>query len=275
MMVYFAGAENWLEALYGMHDIGILVSYYYLNDKKVESIAKAARTYRWRVFLDSGAFSAYMKGVQIDIQAYIAFCQQYADVFDVISSLDVIRDWRKSRENFEYMRTHAVDCVPVFHVGSPFEELASLAKESDYVALGVAGNQSRQSAVYRWLIQCFKTIAGTGKNPRIHGFGLTSWKIMRDFDWTSVDSTSWVNAGRYGELFLHSPRGLERLRAVLPRHEKIRRLRRSLTVPDEPEQLLIPRLANSEQYYPAYRHNIQCFTDYVARLNAKRGLING
>ncbi len=42
------------------------------------------------VFLDSGAFTAWTKRVEIDIQKYIEFIKQNQDVLTVYANLDVI-----------------------------------------------------------------------------------------------------------------------------------------------------------------------------------------
>jgi hypothetical protein len=46
----------------------------------------------------------------------------------------------------------------------------------------------------------------TGKDGmpllKVHGFGLTSIRVMTQFPWYSVDSTSWVMFGRYGAILV-------------------------------------------------------------------------
>ena len=42
------------------------------------------------VFLDSGAFSAWTRGMEIDIQKYIEFIKQNQDIITVYANLDVI-----------------------------------------------------------------------------------------------------------------------------------------------------------------------------------------
>jgi len=49
-----------------------------------------------------------------------------------------------------------------------------------------------------WLEEIFE------KYPehKFHGFGLTSFKLLRKFRWYSVDSTTWGQGGRFGRIQL-------------------------------------------------------------------------
>ena len=77
------------------------------------------------VFLDSGAFSAWTRGVEIDIQKYIEFIKQNQDVITVYANLDVISPGRFSMgtkesaeltlRNQKIMEQAGLSPLPVFH----------------------------------------------------------------------------------------------------------------------------------------------------------------
>ncbi len=163
------------------------------------------------LFLDSGAFSAWTQGVEIDIQQYIAFIKEHLDVINVYANLDVIGVGGKqpnkltaklTLENQKIMEAAGLNPLPVFHVGEPFKYLEYYIKRYDYLALGVAGNKG--SSLVPWLNQCFsKYICDSKGYPKIkvHGFAVTSVPLMLEYPWWSVDSTSWVVTGRMGGVY--------------------------------------------------------------------------
>ncbi len=74
----------------------------------------------YRLFLDSGAYSAFRQGVEIDLQAYITFCHEHKDVFEVYAVLDDIRDPRRTWENQQEMERQGLRPLPTYHYGEDF-----------------------------------------------------------------------------------------------------------------------------------------------------------
>ena len=61
-----------------------LESYHYIyRESAVKKIRQDGKT----VFLDSGAFSAYTKGVQVDLPGYCEYIKKNADIIQVIDSV--------------------------------------------------------------------------------------------------------------------------------------------------------------------------------------------
>lgn len=175
-----------------------------------ESLSKVS------LFLDSGAFSAWKQGVGIDIHDYIDFIKQYEDVIDVYANLDVIglegeqpneTTARMTLENQEIMEEAGLSPLPCFHFGEPFEYLDFYAEHYDYLALGVAGNTGLRIAP--WLDKCFSDhICGEDGFPevKVHGFAVTHPALILRYPFYSVDSTTWIYAGRVGDIFVPRPR---------------------------------------------------------------------
>ena len=100
------------------------------------------------LMLDSGAFTAWSKKVEIDIDEYIRFCQKnsWIDYFinlDVIGARftwDIVKEVsKKSFDNYLYIcdKLGMEKVIPVFHLGSSPEYLEKyLDLGVDYLALG-------------------------------------------------------------------------------------------------------------------------------------------
>lgn len=147
--------------------------------------------------LDSGAFSAYNSGVTIDLDGYIARCQELlatdpllAEVF----ALDVIGDWRASLRNAEAMWRAGVPAVPTFHIGEPEDVLLGLAR--DYPKIGIGGvARLRGAQKRRFAEQCFARVWP----KRVHGFGVGTREMLLAVPWDSVDATTWeTGPGAFG-----------------------------------------------------------------------------
>ena len=65
----------------------VLESYYYLKrPKKIATIRERGT----KIFLDSGAFTMFTKGVKIDLEQYAQFIIRHQDIIEVVANLDAI-----------------------------------------------------------------------------------------------------------------------------------------------------------------------------------------
>jgi len=173
------------------------------------------------LFLDSGAFSAWTQGVEIDIHKYIDFIKEHLDILEVYSNLDVISSGnsisdkkkaaKKTLENQRIMEKEGLHPLPVFHIGEPFKYLNKYIEQYDYIALGGMVGTPKNTLI-PWLDTCFsKYICDEKGIPKVkvHGFGLTSLPIMMRYPWFSVDSTSWVATSRFGAIYVPRYRNRE------------------------------------------------------------------
>ena len=165
---------------------------------------------RISIFLDSGAFSAFTKGVEINLNEYIEFVKKNLDVIDVYANLDVIRDPVATLRNQEIMEAAGLHPLPVFHIGSDYSYLKHyLEKGYDYIGLGIAAQKDKKMLI-DWLDECFsKYLCKKDGFPKVkvHGFGITRLGIMLRYPWYSVDSTSWVISSRMGSIYVPNFRG--------------------------------------------------------------------
>lgn len=156
------------------------------------------------LFLDSGAFSAWSKGASIDIQEYIEFIKQHEDVIEVYANLDVIGDAKATWKNQRIMERAGLHPLPIFHFGSPEHFLEKYVSAYNYIGLGgtvgiaAGGIDSYLDRIFSKYICDAKGVP----KVKVHGFGLTSLRLMLRYPWYSVDSTSWVVAGRMGSIYM-------------------------------------------------------------------------
>lgn len=177
MKLYFAGL---CDPQLITEETRVLLSY--LDKEQIVQVGKP-------LFLDSGAFSMFTRGKQIDINEYVDYIKAELPRFEIYASLDVIGDWKASRKNTEYMESKGLKPLPVFHYGGPLKELQYLVDKYDYFALGGLVPLSKNRAkLQQWLDYCFTHIKPLKK---VHAFGITGQSLTR-YPLYSADSTSWL-----------------------------------------------------------------------------------
>lgn len=194
------------ERLYGCSGQNCLESYYSIVFKKGEFIMNNDKL---SIFLDSGAFSAWSKGVEINIDEYIKFIKENLEYIDVYANLDVIGDAEATLKNQKYMEEQGLRPLPTYHRNEPMKYLEYYLDHYDYIALGGMVTDASSSVLLDWLDPIFKEyVCGPDGMPKvkIHGFGVTSLNLLIRYPWYSVDSTSWVMTGRFGSVFVPKKR---------------------------------------------------------------------
>lgn len=169
-------------------------------------------------FLDSGAFSAWTKQVEIDIDAYISFIKEHSGLFDYYFSLDVIPGARgrkptnkeiaaaaaASYKNHQYMKKAGLTPIPTFHIRESVAWLKRYLDDGEsYIALGGLVGQPA-SEVVPWLDGVWELLTDSKGYPRVrvHGLGLSSFSMMRRYPWTSCDATSWALMSAFGQILV-------------------------------------------------------------------------
>jgi hypothetical protein len=177
----------------------ILLSFWYYKDTKLDEVFNKYFTKPYpEVFADSGGFSAETQGATIDISEYIDWINRYKHLITTYANLDVIGDAKQTLQNQEIMESAGLKPLPVFHTGTDWDYLENYVNKYPYIALGgmVPYMQSLKKII-PWTIKAFRIAAGKSV---FHGFGATSWKVVNNFHWYSVDSSSWGAGHRYGRV---------------------------------------------------------------------------
>lgn len=178
-----------------------LESYHYINKQAYIDKIRAAGD---RVFLDSGAFSAFTLGKTVDIDAYCKYIHDNADIIEMASVLDGIGDPLKTYRNQLYMEKKGTNPLPCFHYGEDERYLDWYISRYEYITIGGMVPISTPQLIH-WLDRIWeKYLCDSSGVPRlkVHGFGLTSEKLMKRYPWYSVDSSSWVQIGAHGNIFM-------------------------------------------------------------------------
>jgi len=193
-----------------------LFSYYYHHegDQPSAKVVIADEQYKLDLFLDSGAFTAFEKDEDIDVEDYAAYVRNVQHRFTVCSSLDVIGDAQKSYDNCGALESSGCKVVPVFHAREDVRWLVRYLDEGyDYICIGgmVPESARWRRAWLDWLYAEYLTNRDGTPRVKLHGFGLTSPPLMFRYPWYSVDSTSWMQVGMYGACDFNTPRGLRKI----------------------------------------------------------------
>ena len=181
-----------------------LESYHYIGRGQYDEVI---RYNKHSMFLDSGAFSMFTLGAEIDLDAYGQFIAERPDYIEVASNVDAIGAGREadSYANQKYLESLKlpVAVCPVHHARDDDRWLVKYLDQGyDYIFLGGMVPESTPYLL-GWLDHIWdKYLAlpdGTAR-VKIHGFGLTTFELMDRYPWFSVDSTSWVQIGMFGNI---------------------------------------------------------------------------
>ena len=158
--LYFAGVQN-MSAEQAMLDRGCCRLYSQLRDRQRGQLwlDHAKENPGTKVFVDSGAFSAWSRGKEIDVDEYINYVNTNTNELTLFASVDnipgeltrtpTLKEKQQSPilswENYLYMRERVKDkdkLLPVFHIGEDFKYLNNICnvildgKHIPYIALG-------------------------------------------------------------------------------------------------------------------------------------------
>jgi hypothetical protein len=177
---------------------------------------------KFSFILDSGAFSAWTRKSEIDINAYISYILENDEYIDYIVNLDVIPgEWGrvptkeesekaclKGFYNYYYMIDNGINkdkLIHVFHQGDDYKYLKKMMREcTDYIGISPANDKNTTQKI-SWLDEVFSNYICNEKGiPQIrtHGFGVTSFSILFRYPWYSVDSTTWVMCSQFGQVIV-------------------------------------------------------------------------
>jgi len=184
-----------------------LESYHYIHrERTVNKIRKEGV----KVFLDSGAFSAFSMGVEVDLPGYCEYIKRNLDIIEHVdgqplaSVLDAIGDHVGTYNNQRAMEDRGVRPLPCYHYGEPIEVLEYYLKHYSYITIG--GMVPISTAQLKlWLDRLWADhLTDEQGRPivKVHGFGLTSLPLMMRYPWYSVDSSTWVQWAANGMILV-------------------------------------------------------------------------
>lgn len=164
------------------------------------------------LFVDSGAYSAVRLGQPINLEEYIDFCKDLVRRCPTAQyvNLDIIGKGtedtgEESYVNWMKMKEAGLNPLPVYHVNADVKWLVKYLKRVDYIGLGAIANTVTQRRM--WSLDRIWEDYLIDKPTRlpafkIHAMGVTSFPLMQRYPWYSIDSTSWLQVGMYGKIFV-------------------------------------------------------------------------
>ena len=187
-----------------------LESYHYVRKGQY---VKRIRKDGVRLFLDSGAYTAWTKGEEIDLDEYIDFCHANEDIIAMASVLDKLvsrvedipEAVKTTYKNLKIMERRGVkNILPAYHFLEDEDVLDHYAKNYPYIAIGgLVGKSTKQ--LLTWLDRIWERYLinadGTPKT-KVHGFGITALPAMERYPWASVDSSTWVQWSASGMILM-------------------------------------------------------------------------
>lgn len=222
LKIHLAGYYNGKASAYKVDDYPyFLESYHYIKgERHIKLIQEDNR----QIFLDSGAFSMFTKGVTIPLSDYSEFIKKNQGVIEVASVMDGIGDPALTYENQKKLEDLGVSVLPCFHYGEDPRYLEYYLANYDHITLGGMVPISTPD-LYKWLDFIWGNYLTDDEGyptHKVHGFGLTVLDLMKRYPWYSVDSTSWVLTGRFGSIFIAKPDGREMKLAISDQSPKLK-----------------------------------------------------
>lgn len=225
---YFTGLPNSEEIINYILDNNICLLFSQLNDRRnIEKwieMFKERPECRNKLFVDSGAFSAWTLGKKIDVDDYINFLNDNDDYITLAASVDTIPGKPRSSEipsgeeivasaqdtwdNYLYMRKKLNNkdmLVYTYHAGEPVRFLEQALKYEDEfgqiqnIALGGMIGKSTK-VITQFLTYVFDVIDKLRPGISVHAFGMTRPDIIEKFEITSADSTTFLIPAVFGKI---------------------------------------------------------------------------
>ena len=170
------------------------------------------------IILDSGAFSAWVKGHTIPLDEYITYAKE-AEIIAAdhnkklrIVNVDVIPgepgkshhlnsiNTRENRaeinkaakqgyENLLRMKDAGITPIHVFHQGEDWEWLNKMVEHTDYIGISPANDMSMDARI-EWMWSAFTYMHNHDIEVDTHGFAVWMIHILKNLPFTSTDLTA-------------------------------------------------------------------------------------
>lgn len=179
--------------------LNILIAYPYFSNGMIPHLTELANEGRLRLFMDSGAFTAWKSGKPIMLDDYCRFIEELPFKPWRYLALDVIGDPEGTMKNYEVMLARGLNPVPIFTRGEDAAIIDKLYETSDIIAIGgLVGTQKNKGFT--------KGITHHLKGRPAHLLGFTNKAFIKVLRPYSCDSSSVQAAARYGQVELFNQR---------------------------------------------------------------------
>lgn len=189
MLIYFGGCErpNAIHTLAKAGGRRVMISF---AEPPTKTCWRLYREYGIEIMADSGAFSAWKRGIEVNLADYMAWLTKH-DIQQYFN-LDVVGDMEATARHQKIMEKAGFNPIPVFHFGGPMELLGKLIK--NYPLIGLGGTVGLPTTVKE---QWFRQIYSLYPEGKFHALGVANTRLICQFPFESADSVWWVYKFRY------------------------------------------------------------------------------
>lgn len=220
--LYFAGAANKHADKFLLENDGYRLQSQLIDRRNITNWYNN-KSEKSKLFIDSGAYTAYTKGITIEVDAYIDYLNSISDRCTIFAQLDTIpgrfnqpktlEEIQKAPElswqNYLYMRERLKEpqkLIPIFHQGENYKWLKNMLEWTDgngehipYIGISPAVDVP---GLEEFLNKSFSMIQkSSNPNVKTHAFGMTRLSILETYPYTSADSTSWKMTAAMGSIY--------------------------------------------------------------------------
>ena len=173
------------------------------------------------LMIDSGAFTAFSKGVRIRLEEYAEWLERWRGAWQYAMNLDVIGNPEASARQCARLHARGLPVMPVFTAGARLAEFDAMVRDSRYVAVGgLAGRRISKDGLAARVGMLQRRAADQGGG--IHALGIGALSVLRRARPYSADSSACSAAFLYGSLVYFDGREVRQTatsnRAALARH---------------------------------------------------------
>lgn len=204
MRIYLASTMSGLkprEEYFDKYKPKYLLETFFSGEKACKQVLKDAGVENF--LLDSGAFS-FMNGQKITEEQFDEYVDKYIKFInendikyffemdvDIIFGIDKVHQIRNKIE-----KETGKKVIPVWHKERGLDYWRKMCEDYDFVAIGGLVFHFKK-AEYEMVKKMLNY--ARNRNVKVHGLGFTKTKILEDFNFYSVDSTSWVKSAVLGQ----------------------------------------------------------------------------
>lgn len=138
-------------------------------------------------------------------EAYIKFVKKNDKYMFGYINLDVINNAEMTYQSQKYMEERGCHPFPVFHIGNDIKWLKRYLDEGyKFICLGGI-SPDRFSTVAPTLNEIWSKVLTDDKGlplVKIHGLACTSYDLLINYPWYSVDSASWLKSAVWGAIYV-------------------------------------------------------------------------
>ncbi len=146
------------------------------------------------ILLDSGAFTAYNTGKDIELMDYIRFLKDPPFKIWKYFTLDVVGKPKEYWINYYRMLDAGLNPIPIFTPGDSFDSIDKMYETSDLIGIGGLDFQGIKDHVKL----CMQVIDGR----KAHWLGFANFQFLKHYKPFSCDSSNIISGSKYGRLGL-------------------------------------------------------------------------